>query len=240
MYTAREIMARQAAHEPKMPACARNDYGALLSRPAWCDALMREAETEGAWTTGIESDKRQRGSAINADLYGYDEKRGLAVVQVREAVFHPKRHTRVRKDYYLIGHNENGSFFAHPVDSPARSRKALETPESAVAYVLAKIWNVKPDQLDEIVRQGDVAFIPVPRLPVDVAELPAGETILRDTHELKGDLWRDSDGTLYTRRGARMRHTKGQHKPIRARYGYYRVQEGVRAETWGFTVPTAD
>lgn len=220
---------------------ARDDYNALNNAPDWCRDLMRAAEKAGAWKTGIESDRKQRGSAINCDLYGYDADQGLAVVQVREAIFHPRRFTQVRKDYYLIGHTEAGGFFAHPIDSPARSKKAMETPESCVRFVLARIWNCREDDLQYIERQGDVAFVPVTRVPVTATPILNGEAvIIRDTHRLTGDLWRDADGTLYARRGARLVHTKRQHAPVRAKAGVYRVQPGIRAATWGFTAPHGD
>lgn len=219
----------------------RNQFGALLSTPPWCWDLMREAEKAGAWTTGIESDRRMRGQALNCDLYGHDEAQGLAVVQVRQAIFRPGRFTKVRKDYYLIGHTETGGFFAHPVESPSRSKRAMATPEGVIRFVLAKIWNCEEDDLGDIERQGDIAFVPVSCIPETASAVLNGEAVMtRDTHRLEGDIWRDTDGTLYTRRGARLVHTKRQHATIKAKAGVYRVQPGVRAATWGFTAPMGD
>lgn len=218
----------------------RNEYNALTSIPDWIKALLKEAEEHGAWETGIESDKKQRGSAINTALYGYDTEQQLAVVQVREAVFHPRRFTRVRKDYYLIGHTETGGFFAHPVDSPARSSYAMSGPKECVDYVLSKIWNCRIKDLEDIERQGDVAFIAVPSIPKTAVPIEEATVTLRDSHILTGQIWKDWDGTLYTRRGARLVHSKRQHAAIKAKAGVYRVQEGVRAQTWGFTAPKGD
>ena len=216
----------------------RDEYRALINIPKWCADLLKEAEQVGAWHTGIESDRKRRGSAINTALYGYSESEGLAVVQVREAVFHPTRWTRVRKDYYLIGHSENGNFFAHPVGTPSRSKLALETPEATVAYVLAKVWDCRPQDLPDIERQGDIALVPIVKLPFYANQVP-GPVTLRNTHVLTGDLWQH-EGSYYTRRGAKLTHTKGQHAPVRAKGGYYRVQEGIRATHWGFTAPHGD
>lgn len=225
-------------NSPLVFAHERNSWNALKRVPAWCADLMRAVEQAGAWQTGIESDKKKRGSAINADLYGYDAEQGLAVVQVREAVFRPGRYTRVRKDYYLIGTTESGATFAHPIESPARSKKSLATPESCVRYVLARIWNCRESDLEDIERQGDVAFVPITKLPEGAVSVE-GPVTIRDTHELRGEVWRHGD-TYYTRRGARLVHTKRQHAPIKARAGLYRVQPGIRAETWGFTAPHGD
>ena len=217
----------------------RNSYNALTEIPKWVDSLIYAAEAAGTFTRGIETDRKGRGEAVNVDLFGYDEAQGLIVIQVRQATLHPRKYTRVRKDYYLIGRTEQGSIFAHPVESPARSKRAMESPESTVRYVLAKVWDCKESSLEEIERQGDVAFIPVYRIP-KTAEKIDGHVTIRDTHQLKGDIWRDIDGTIYTRRGARLMHSKRQHAPIKAKAGAYRVQPGIRATTWGFTAPCGD
>lgn len=216
----------------------RNDFNALVTFPTWVKDLCKEAEANGCWTTGIASDKRKRGTAINCDVYGYCETRKLAVVQIRQAIFRPGRFTKVRKDYYLIGRNEDGSFFAHSVDSPARSKTAMTTPEACVNHVLAKIWDCKEADLDDIIRQGDVAFIPVYKIP-ETAQPVETPVVLRNSHKLTGDVWKDGN-IYYTRRGAKLVHTKNQHAQVRAKAGYYRVQEGRRAEVWGFSAPTAD
>lgn len=225
-------------HTETYAPTTRNGYGALTHKPDFCLALMREAEAAGVWTTGIESDKRQRGTAVNADLYGYNLIEQLAIVQVRETVFRPGRYSRVRKDYYLIGRTESGNVFAHPVSSPARSKRAMASPEACVRWTLAQIWQCTEAELEDIERQGDVALVPVRALPTGT-ESVAGPVMIRGTHELTGEIWRHGDD-YYTRRGARLRHTKGQHAAIRARYGYYRVQPGLRESVWGFTAPRGD
>jgi len=223
----------------QVPLGARNGYNAFLKWPEWAQKLRQQAEAAGAWESGIESDKKGRGSAINCDLFGYDEFAGLIVVQVREAVFHPRRYTRVRKDYYLVGRNENGSTFAHPVDSPARSKKALESPEKTVEWVLCQVWGCTPDALPLIKRQGDVALIP--------ARLPAGSVetdncvVLRNTHKITGKIMKSPDGGLYCER-ATVVHKKRQHATIRKtpKGAWYRIKQGVRADVWGFTRPVGD
>ncbi len=217
----------------------RNEYNALTHTPDWVRQLLQDAEQAGVFERGIASDKRGRGTAINVAVYGYDAAQHLAVIQVREAQFHPGRHTRVRKDYYLIGHNEQGDVFAHAVDSPARSKRALETPESTVRWVLARIWDCDEDDLNNIVRQGDVALIPT-RLPKNAELLDETEVILRDTHRLRAErLYRDDD-ELYAYRRVSIVHLRRQHATVQVYSGIYRVAEGYRAANWGFTAPTVD
>lgn len=215
----------------------RGNWNEIIEWPEWVKSLIGEVEKAGAFQRGIESDRKQRGSSINVDLFGYDEVEGLAVIQVRQCIFHPRRYNQVRKDYYLIGHTESGSAFAHPVNTPARSKWALESPENTVAFVLSKIWNCRPDELHLIIRQGDIAFIPA-SLPKTAKETE-NRIVLRETHRITGKLFKDTDGTMYCER-ASIVHTKRQHATVRVSGSYFRIQEGARAEVWGFTRPMGD
>lgn len=143
----------------------RGRFNEIESYPEWVKKLVDSCERAGVYERGIESDRKKRGSAINVDCYGYDESQGVAVIQVRECIFRPGRFNKVRKDYYLIGHTEQGNPFAHPIDSPCRSKKIQdESAEATVRRVLAGIWQCDESDLADIVRQGDVAFVPA-RLP---------------------------------------------------------------------------
>lgn len=214
----------------------RNEWNAITTWPETAKTLRLEAERAGVFQTGIESDKKQRGSSINCDLYGYSD--DLIVVQVRQCIFRPGRYNKVRKDYYLIGKTETGGLFAHPVETPARSKKALETPEATVAWVLGKIWDCTPDELPLIKRQGDIAFIPSP-LPNGSVEVENCVT-LRQTHKITGRIMKAPDGRLYVER-AIAKHTKNQHATVKTPKGaWFRIQEGIRAKAWGFTTPKGD
>ncbi len=215
----------------------RGNWNEIIEWPKWVAQIVNEAEKAGSFTRGIESDRKQRGSAINVDLFGYDEKQNLAVIQVRECIFHPRRYNRVRKDYYLIGHTEQGNPFTHPVDTPARSKWAMETPENTIAFVLSKIWQCRPDELHLIVRQGDVAFVP-DQLPKGAELVESNMVVLRETHKITGKIWKK--GSKYYCERARMVHTKRQHATVQVKDMIYRIQEGIRASVWGFTSPVGD
>lgn len=206
--------------------------------PTALESLLHDASKAGTWTTGIESDKRGRGTAINVDVHGYCESRGLAVVQVRECQFRPGRFHKVRKDYYLLGRVESGAVFAHAIDSPLTCKRAREDRAYCIDHALSKIWDCPVKDLGDIERQGDIALVPVYRIPATASPV-VGPITLRDSHVLTGDIWLHDD-VYYTRRGATLRHTKGEHAGIKAKAGYYRVQPGARAATWGFSAPTAD
>ena len=193
---------------------------------------------------GIASDKKQRGTSINVDCYSYDQGRGLAVVQVRQCQFRPGRFNRVRKDYYLIGTNENGNAFAHPIETVARSKKTFETAEAGVLLALSRIWNCKTDEVDYIVRNGDVAFVPVVRVPATAQVVEGNQITVRESHHVKAladsKIYRDADGTIYVKGIAKIEHSKGQHPTAKVKGGSWRVVAGARAATWGFSSPTAD
>lgn len=217
----------------------RDRYNALNHTPEWVTKLVDEAEAAGVFSRGIQSDKRGRGTAVNVECFGYDEAQGLAVIQVRECQFRPDRFSRVRKDYYLLGHTEQGAVFAHAVDSPARSKRALASPQATVSFVLSRIWDCAEKELPHIIRQGDIALIPT-RLPKSAVRLDETETILRETHRLRAErLYRDSN-TLYAYRRVSLVHLRKQHATVQVYSGVYRVQEGNRAQTWSFSAPSAD
>jgi hypothetical protein len=232
----------------QLPA-TRNDFGALIHVPEWAQQLIKAAEKAGTYTTGIESVRRSRGprgTSINVDCYGYDAAQQLVVVQVRECQFRPGRFNRVRKDYYLLGYVESGEVFAHPVDSPARSKTALASPEACVAWVLAQIWDCDVADVPEIRRQGDIAFVPA-LLPLGAKPLVVQTITIRDTHVITAHMIyeyrcpaRPYETTYYVARKARAIHTKGEHATVRVRHGYFRVQPGIRAKVWGFTAPVGD
>jgi hypothetical protein len=229
--------------------------------------LLRAVEIAGAWETGIESDRKGRGSSLNVDVYGYDERRQLAVVQVRQCIFRPGRFKRVRKDYYLIGRNENGNAFAHPVEATARPL-SLRSPEEAVLYILARVWDCAQEDVDDIKRNGDVAFVPVGTLPEGAELLEQGYAVVRESHHVMalagGKVYRmplcgkavgapvlasgwvahahtDACRWVYYVAGrAKIEHSKRQHPTARVRGGVWRVQAAERGSVWGFTAPTAD
>ena len=218
----------------------RDKYNALMIWPDFAQSLADEAEKAGAFTTGIQSDKKQRGQAVNVDLYGHDESKNLVVIQVRQAIFHPRRYTEVRKNYLLLGRNEEtGVVFAHPVDSPARSKKALESSEACVTFVLAKVWDCRTEDLDEIHRQGDIAFVPVRKLPPGALRVE-GPVLLRGTHKLTGDEIYAAGASYCVKKRGHLAHTKRQHAPVTVRNGLFRVQVGHRAPLWNFAERRGD
>lgn len=224
-------------------AVSRDAWGALTTSPEWVRRLLDDLDGR-SWTTGIESDRKRRGSSINTSLYSYDEARQLALVQVRQCIFHPRRYSEVKKDYYLIGRNEIGTAFAHPVDVRAAGRVVSKYDVAAgVRLALTRIWDCAEEDLDQIVRNGDVAFIPVSRLPEGAELVTENAVVIRESHHVQAmsgaELFRVGE-IYYVRGRAKIEHAKHQHPTARVRGGIWRVQAGIRAANWGFTAPTAD
>ena len=96
--------------------------------------------------------------AVNIDMYGMDTEAGLYLIQVR--YWHKgKRFNTKRKDYFLIGRNENNSAFCHSVVVTAFRNKKAYTPEEKIHAAQSWIFGVKYDQMAEVIRQGDMGFL---------------------------------------------------------------------------------
>jgi len=199
-------------------------------------------DEHGAWETGIVSDRKHRGTAINAELIDHSPSQTLAVVQIRQCVFHPKRYNRVRKNYFLIGRNETGTAFAHAVPAGvARSSMAATPVEKAQAW----IWGCTVHQLRRIVRHGDVCLFPLPK-KFDPA---ATEYLLISADDYEHFVVSDShvvNGTqVWVRAGSyivlnpRLTHLKDQHPTVEG-LGWYEIRIGRRASLWSFALESHD
>lgn len=214
----------------------------MTNYSAWPKAIadigreLDNPDEHGAWEVGITSDRKRRGVALNVDLEDYDLSSRLAVVQVRQCVFHPRRYNRVHKNYYLIGRNENGRAFAHSVPCGVARRGG----ENPVVKAQAWIWDVTPKGLKRIVRQGDVALVPA-RGQQQGVHLSAHHTAqfrVHDSHLLSAsEVW--LHGRTWYALNPRLTHAKDQHPTVEA-VGWYEVRIGRRAPQWDFSASTAD
>lgn len=195
-------------------------------------ALFRDCLTEEY----CEFDKKGRGSALNHDLYGYDPKQGVAVIQARQCIG-TKYGKSSHKTYFLCGHNEiTGSAFVHPVGSHA-IRAAINAGGNAVEVVKAAqrwMWEITQAQLSKSVRQGDLLIVP--------EKAPSGEyrgevMVLAGSHEVQADEIREN-GRVYAL-NPRLIHTKGQHHPV-AVQGWASIRIAREASAWDFAQRRGD
>ena len=207
-------------------------------------ALVAEAgeaakvDEHGNWDFGIERLNRRgtRWAALNWDLYGYglDAHSGapLAVIQVRQAVS-GRRWTRIRKNYYLLGQNEDGSTFAHPVSAHV-VHHAIRAGRDVVKATQDWIFGCDYGQVR---RQGDIALIPLRRACGE--RTPLRSLLLEDSHALEASEIRlGPDGVVYAQ-DPRLVHLPGTHPPVAAD-GWHKVVSGRRAAFWRFAAPTVD
>lgn len=224
------------------PVLGRNDFGALKIVPAETAALVAQVKAAVGWKEGIEDTGYKGGfEARHIDIYGYDVSRQLAVVQLRRCW--KKRESwypEVSKAYALIG-VDDGQVFSHTLDgSPRRQRDFdMQSPEDTVRWAEAKIFDVPVAKLATIIRQGDVALIPVKFIPRDAVEipLPAGARVHKWTfggsHQvvIDGQMF-ETDSAYYAHGLVEVAHAPGQHRPVAAE-GRFRVTVGLRGlEPW--------
>lgn len=197
-----------------------------------------------------EFDHVGRGEALNHDLYGYDAAQELAVVQIR----HVSRRTRngflrVHKDYALVGVNENGNWFRHPVSSSAvhgAIRKTPEDPAAAVRGAQKWMWGVTDAQLKTSLaagkRQGDVLLVRerTPREADITVEHPP-TVVVGGSHEIRAARIVEVKSGRIVAQAPSLWHSKHQHAPTYADdEGWYSVRVAAEAATWKWGTRLAD
>jgi hypothetical protein len=201
-------------------------------------AEAAKVDEHGNWEFGITSLNRRgtRWAALNWDLYGYgtDAHSGapLAVIQVRQSLA-GRRWTRVRKNYYLLGTNEDGTAFAHPVSAMC-VHAAIRAGQDVVRRVQDWIFGCDYGQVR---RQGDIALIPLRRACGE--RTPLQTLLLEDSHALEASEIRFGAGGVVYAKDPRLTHLPGAH-PTVAATGWHKVVSGRRASFWTFAAPTVD
>ena len=197
-------------------------------------------DEHGGWESGGEFDKHGRGTAISTDIYGIDIGRNLYVIQVREYSKRYKNgYSNIKKNYFLIGYNENGNPFAHPIPSTVvhgaiKKDRSIKSPVKAAQ---AWIWGIKQEKLNTVLRNGDVAMVPVKVVPRKDVIISKGMERIVDSHFIYSKEIR-KNGSIYALNPT-IRHMKRQHPTIMGK-GWFKVIVGNRANYHEFAAPTAD
>ena len=201
-------------------------------------ASASKVDEHGSWEFGITRLNRRgtRWAALNWDLYGYGTDahsgRPLVVIQVRQSVS-GRRWNRVRKNYYLLGTNEDGTAFAHPVHANV-VHAAIRAGQDVVKSV--QDWVFGGDYA-QMLRQGDIALIPMRRACGE--RTPLRSMVLEDSHALEASEIRFGAGGVVYAKDPRLVHLPGAHPPVAAD-GWHKVVSGRRAAFWRFAAPTVD
>ena len=118
----RKIEVKRGQHGEiiQMPDAIRKKANKLLDKVQ----NAKKVDEHGNWEFGLLDSNFNKGMvhSINYDFYGvgYDlhNNKFLAVIQIREFYRHKSSYyPQVRKNYFLLGKNEDGHCFSHPVES---------------------------------------------------------------------------------------------------------------------------
>lgn len=224
----------------------RGAYDEIIDVPSAISDLVQAVRRSAGWTIGFEPSRRRGGyDARNIDVYGYDVPRNLAVVQLRRS-FKRKEgyYTETSKVYALIGLSD-GQLFSHVLHNSPRRLPDLRTrtPESVVRWAEKMIFGLKSEEdVASIKRQGDIALVPVKKLPADAEKVDDSVTF-RGSHLLVGQIYKAGD-TYYCvgGRDTRLLHTKREHGAVFTRKGeLFRVVVGRRGdEPWWIDATLGD
>lgn len=184
-------------------------------------------------------DDAERGDAINRDLYDYDSRRDLAVVQVRHA-FRRYRHgfLNVHKTYHLVGFSERGEPFRHPISGPT-AHAAIRRDGYHLGEVVKAaerwIFDVTPRQYARGVRQGDLLMFRARGQPAPDAVYLGRRLVILESHELRAAaIWRD-DREIWAFEPSAY-HREDDHAPVYAHEPdrWYVVRPGRESATHAF------
>ena len=201
------------------------------------NGVRENVDEHGAWEFGAEFDKKGRGETLNWDLYAhgrdYHTRKFLAVIQVRQWHKATRRgYPRIRKNYFLLGRNEDNTVFAHPVQSRV-IHSAIKNGQNVIRSVQRWIFGC---DYEKVVRQGDVAFVPMKRVPAAADTVEQTEVTIAESHEIIADEIRENGDYIYVRNPT---STHPTHPEVEVE-GWFKVVVGRRARYWKFAAPTAD
>lgn len=217
----------------------RGAYGQITRYPdastheqvaALVSEVSKNVDEHGNWNFGIQAKSRngKNGVALNWDCYAFGNDihtdQFLAVIQIRQTRW-SKWGNSSRKSYYLCGRNEDGTAFAHCVESRT-IHAAIESGRDVVAA--CQKWMFGCDYA-RVIRQGDIALVPCKPSGEKTFERVAN---IERSHLLIADEIR-RNGNLYAL-NPRVTHNPGTHPDVSAN-GWYKVVVGNRAAQWDFS-----
>jgi len=207
----------------------------------------QKVDEHGNWDFHNNVNYEGVGEAINWDMYdyGYDyhSKKLLCVIQIRQYVKRRKSHfPQIRKNYYLIGTNEDNSYFAHPVEARV-IHNAIKKGESVIKAVQNWIFDTDYKLIN---RQGDMGLLCCKRQKGELLEV--SKVIFQNSHlicadkiyvSLKSGSQSNDKCEEYYALNPKMTHIPNLHPEISSE-GWCKVIVGKRTSYWDFSAPTID
>ena len=216
------------------PAIEYRNAAALI------EELSTRVDEHGGWAFGIESlNKRGGFVAMNWDLYhaakDIHDQGVLFLIQVRQSSKRKSSHfTSVRKSYFLIGRNEDGTPFAHCV-SHAPIFRAIADGRCPILAIQRWIFGV---DYAKVIRQGDLALIPTKR-PQGSPYPDGGHATIAASHEVEADEIRTTADKRLFALNPRAVHVPQTHPTVAVK-GWFEIRLGARALAWDFAKTKID
>jgi hypothetical protein len=212
----------------------RGRYNEILNFPAEAMALAARVNKQIGFVSGIESVGKRGGFlANNFEVYGYDLNRNLIAMQYRQAwKANENRWLRIRKAYVLAGLDEGDQVFSHVLNTSYQRNPNLgeSSAEQVIRWAESKIFRLPLHRLHTIIRQGDIALVPVRSIPRTAPMVDLSTLTLRESHKVLIDglcfLDRNS-GRIWVDGLVQIDHTPGQHKSVDAE-GRFEIVQGER------------
>lgn len=212
----------------------RDRFGALSRErlPADVQNLLLRVLSEIGFREGVIGRRRGGYDAFNCDVYGYDVERNLIALQVRHTwCDKDKGWTRQQKWYGLAGEDE-GQLFSHVIPTSFRRIPDLScmTPAAVVRWAESKIFRVPVSRLGTMIRQGDVALVPVRAIPRTAVVTTEKRITIRGSHEVfvDGAVYKDHvTGRRWADGLIEIDHQPGEHRAIDAE-GRFEIVAGTR------------
>lgn len=204
-----------------------------------------KVDEHGNWEFGLDWVGGPVGSATNWDIYGYGRdvhsRRLLAVIQIRQFTRRKRNYfPQILKSYFLLGRNEDDTVFAHPVEARV-VHSAITRKKDVVRCVQNWIFGA---DYQRVLRQGDLALVPMPNLTRLIEEegMEENRIILQaEDGSLGHQLTAEKivrNGNLYAF-NAELVHLPGTHPKV-IHKGWAKVIIGKRANFHDFAAPTID
>ena len=196
-------------------------------------------DEHGGWEFGILNERYVNGRvhSLNYDFFGfgYDihNNNFLAVIQVRE--FYRKKasyYPQIRKNYFLLGHNEDATCFAHSIESRV-IHHAVRKNRDVVKAVQDWMFGADYSKLE---RQGDICIQKVRKVKGNT--INENQILIENSHQLNADIIYSEDSTYYCK-NPKLTHLKNVHPNIEGK-GNYKIILAKRADCWKFALPTND
>jgi hypothetical protein len=205
--------------------------------PASISALVEKVLTEIKFYEGVVSRNNRGGfDAFNADIYGFDVERNLVAIQLRHSSKRRESDWLNTHKWYALAGIDEGQLFSHVIPTSFRRNPDImrASAESVVRWAESKIFGVPLDRIGTIIRQGDVALVPVRSIPRSAKPIDGKDYkyVFCGSHKITidGTAYIDNSTARHWADGlVQIDHLPGQHRSIDGQ-GRFEIVVGERLD----------